>query len=89
MVSTIAFLSFAVEDSPTSLQWEQGNVFVSWVHSYAFFQNQLDCWVCGALPMSSVEGFPWWVSPIQGNNYLQVYEFPPQVHKAIFPWVLC
>lgn len=34
-----------------------GKCFVSWAHSYAYFQNQSDCCVCRALPMSFVEGF--------------------------------
>ncbi|XP_045018870.1 zinc finger protein 215 isoform X2 [Bubalus bubalis] len=37
----------------------QDNVFLSWAHSYAAFHNRSNCWVCGALPSSSVEGFPW------------------------------
>ena len=37
----------------------QDNAFLSWAHSYAAFQNRSNCWVCGALPSSSVEGFPW------------------------------
>ena len=38
----------------------QDNAFLSWAHSYAEFHNQSNCWVCGALPFSSVEGFLWW-----------------------------
>ena len=38
----------------------QDNAFLSWAHSYASFHNQSNCWVCGVLPSSSVEGFPWW-----------------------------
>ena len=34
------------------------NVFLSWAHPYAAFHNRSNCWVCGALPSSSVEGFP-------------------------------
>ena len=46
----------------------QDNAFLSWAHSYAAFHNQSNSCVCGALPSSSVEGFPWWTSPLQGNN---------------------
>ena len=44
-------------------------------HSYAAFHNQSNCWLCGALPSSSVEGFPWWTSPLQGKDFLQVCEY--------------
>ena len=51
----------------------QDNVFLSWAHSYAAFHNRSNCWVCRALPSSSVEGFPWWTSPLQGKDFLQVF----------------
>ena len=53
----------------------QDNAFLSWAHSYAAFHNRSNCWVCGALPSSSVEGFPWWTSPLQGKYFLQVYKY--------------
>ena len=53
----------------------QDNVFLSWGHSYAVFHNRSNCWVCRALPSSSVEGFPWWTSPLQGKGFLQVCEY--------------
>ena len=34
----------------------QDNAFLSWANSYAAFHNRSNCWVCGALPSSSVEG---------------------------------
>ena len=34
----------------------QDNALLSWAHSYAAFHNQSNCWVCAALPSSSVEG---------------------------------
>ena len=37
--------------------------------------NRSNCWVCGALPSSSVEGFPWRTSPFQGKDFLQVCEY--------------
>ena len=58
-----------------SLPFEpQDNAFLSWAHSYAAFHNQSNCWVCGALPCSSVEDFWRWTSPLQGKDFLQVYE---------------
>ena len=56
----------------------QDNAFLSWAHSYAAFHNQSNCWVCGALPSSSVESFWWWTSPLQGKDFLQVCEYLPQ-----------
>ena len=38
------------------------NAFLSWAHSYEAFHNQHNCWVYRALPFSSIEDFPWWVS---------------------------
>ena len=48
----------------------QDNAFLSWAHSYAAFHNQPNCWVCGLLPSSPVEGFLWWTSPLQGKDLL-------------------
>ena len=53
----------------------QDNAFLSWAHSYAAFHNWSNCWVCGVLLSSSVEGFPWWTSPLQGKDFLQVCEY--------------
>ena len=53
----------------------QDNAFLSWAHSYAAFHNLSNCWVCRVLPSSSVEGFPWWTSPLQGKDFLQVCEY--------------
>ena len=53
----------------------QDNAFLSWAHSYAAFHNQSNCWVCGVLPSSSVEGFLWWTSPLQGKDFLQVCKY--------------
>ena len=33
----------------------QDNAFLSWAHSYAAFHNQSNCWVCRALPSSSID----------------------------------
>ena len=61
----------------------QDNAFLSWDHSYAAFHNQSNCWVCGALPSSSVEGFPWWTSPLQGKDFRQVCKYLQQQLHAI------
>ena len=61
----------------------QDNVFLSWAHSYAAFHNRSNCWVCGALPSLSVEGFPGWTSPLQGKDFLQVCEYLRQQSHAM------
>ena len=46
----------------------QNNVFISWAHSYVDFHSTSSCWVCGAMPLSVMDGLPWWVSPLcQGD----------------------
>ena len=42
-----------------------------------------NCWVYVALPSSSVEGFPWWTSPLQGKDFLQVCEYLEQQSHAM------
>ena len=54
----------------------QDNVFLSWAHFYTAFHNQSNCWVCGALPSSSVKGFfLGWTSPLQGKDFPQVCKY--------------
>ena len=53
----------------------QDNALLSWTHSYTEFHNQSNCWVCGVLPSSSVEGFQRWTFPLQGKDFLQVCEY--------------
>ena len=52
----------------------QDNAFQSWAHSYTAFHNWSNCLVCRVLPSSSVEGFPWWVFPFQGKDFLKLCE---------------
>ena len=56
----------------------QDNAFLSWAHSYAAFNNRSNCWVCEALPSSSVEVFLWRTSPLQGKHFLQVCKYLEQ-----------
>ena len=58
----------------------QDNAFLSWAHSYAAFHNLSNCWVCGPLPSLSVKGVPWWTSPLQGKDFLQVCKYLQQLH---------
>ena len=66
----------------------QDNAFLSWAHAYAAFHNRSNCWVCGALPSSSVEGFPWWTSALQGKDFLQVCKFLQQSHVVPLLWLM-
>ena len=65
--------------------YPQDNAFQSRAHSYAAFHNWSNCWVCGALPSSSVEGFLWWVSLLQGKNFLQLCEYLHQQQSYVMP----
>ena len=53
----------------------QDSTFLSWTHFYATFHNWSNCWVCRALPSSSVEDIPRWVSPLLGKDFLQLWEY--------------
>ncbi|XP_070145432.1 uncharacterized protein [Ovis canadensis] len=61
----------------------QDNGFLFRAHSSAAFHNRSNCWVCGALPSSSEEGFPWWTSPLQEKDVLQVCEHLRQQSHAM------
>ena len=63
----------------------QDNAFLSWAHSYATFHNWSNCWIRGGLPSSSVEGFPWWVSPFQGKYFIQLCEYLHQQQSCVMP----
>ena len=56
----------------------KGNVFLSWAHSYADFHNASACWVCTAMPLSVVNGLPWWVLPISQEDLPALCEFLKQ-----------
>ena len=34
------------------------NAFISWAHSYTDFHNTYNCWICGAMPLSVMDGLP-------------------------------
>ena len=53
----------------------QHNVFISWAHSYADFHNTPNCWVCGAMPLSVMDGLPWWVSPLCQGDFKPLCSF--------------
>ena len=53
----------------------QDNVFISWAHSYADFHNTSNCWVCRAMPLSVMDGLPWWVSPLCQGDFKPLCSF--------------
>ena len=57
----------------------QDHVFISWAHSYVDFHTKSNCWVCGAMPTSVMDGLPWWVSPLQRGYMPSLYDF---LHQA-------
>ena len=73
-------LASADPQNPKPAFDSQDNAFLSWTHSYAAFHTWSTCWVCGALP-SSVEDFPWWVSLLQGKDFLQLCK---NLHQQLY-----
>ena len=63
----------------------QDNTFLSWAHCYAAFHDRSNCWVCRALPSSTVEGFPCWTFPFQGKDCLQVCKYLWQQQSYVMP----
>ena len=53
----------------------QDNVFISWAHSHADFHNTSSCWVCRAMPLSVMEGLPWWESPLCQGDFKLLCSF--------------
>ena len=63
----------------------QDSAFLSWTHPYIAFHNQSNWWVCRGLPSSSIEDFPWWISPLQGKDFLQLWEYFDQQKSYVTP----
>ena len=53
----------------------QDNVFISWAHCYVDFHNTSNCWVCGAMPLSVMDGLPWWVSLLHQGDFKSLCSF--------------
>ena len=53
----------------------QDNVFLPWAHLYANFRNTSNCCVCGAMPLSVIDGPPWWVSPLRRGDFSPLCSF--------------
>ena len=65
----------------------QDNVSISWAHSYADFQNTSSCWVCRAMPLSVMDGLPWWVSLLCQGDFKPLCSFLGW-QKETFPSVV-
>ena len=37
--------------------------------------NTSNCWVCGAMPLSVMDGLPWWVSPLHQEDFKSLCSF--------------
>ena len=53
----------------------QDNVFISWTHSYADFHNTSNCYVCEAVPLSVMDGLPWWVLLLHQGDFEPLFSF--------------
>ena len=51
------------------------DVLISWAHSHVDFHNTSNRWLCGAMPLSVMEGFPWWVSPLCQGVFKPLWSF--------------
>ena len=60
-----------------SYKWikKKKNCFLSLAWCYSNFRNHSNCWVCGQLPTSNASGLPWWVSPLQGSDWIALRKF--------------
>ena len=65
----------------------QDNVFISWAHSYADFHNTSNCWVCRAMPLSVMDGLPWWVSPLCQGDFKPLCSFLGQQKETFLSLV--
>ena len=57
----------------------QDNIFISWHTPMLTSIKTSNCWVCGAMPMSVMDGLLWWVSPLGRGDIPTVCDF---LHQA-------
>lgn len=50
----------------------ESNSFLNWAEDIAKINGSSSCWICGLLPVSSTSGIPWWMSPLQEQDWLQL-----------------
>ncbi|XP_057575623.1 endogenous retrovirus group PABLB member 1 Env polyprotein-like [Hippopotamus amphibius kiboko] len=81
--ASMAFFLFGLTSTILSMTVDpvQGNIFISWAHSYADLYNISNCWVCGAMPLSVMDGLPWWVSPLKRGDFPQLCSFLNQLKE--------
>uniref|UniRef100_A0A8D2B812 Envelope protein syncytin-Car1 n=1 Tax=Sciurus vulgaris TaxID=55149 RepID=A0A8D2B812_SCIVU len=65
VICKLFFLSFFIIISRST----ETNSFLNWAQQYATKLQKDNCWICGLLPLSSTSGLPWWVSPLQGDDW--------------------
>ena len=53
----------------------EDSVFIPWAYSYAGFHNTSNCWECGAMPLSVMDGLPWWVSLLRQGDFKPLCSF--------------
>ena len=57
----------------------------AWPHqraySYTNFHSTSNCWVCGAMPLSVMDGFPWGLSPLCQGDFKPLCSFLGHNHN--------
>ena len=49
--------------------------------------NTSSCWVCGAMPLSVMDGLPWWVSPLHQEDFKSLCSFLGRQKEALLSLV--
>ena len=63
----------------------QDKMFLSWAHLYANFRNTSNYCVCGAMPLSVIDGPPWLVSPLCRGDFSPLCSFF-ETRQETFLW---
>nr|XP_013014022.1 endogenous retrovirus group PABLB member 1 Env polyprotein [Cavia porcellus] len=58
---------------------DESNTFLTWASQYAQDERHDPSWVCGPIPSSNTSQLPWWVSPLQGNDWRKLQWY---IHEA-------
>ena len=53
----------------------QDTVFISRTHSCMDFHKTSNCWVCAAMPLSMMDGLPWWFLPLHQGDFKPLCSF--------------
>ena len=65
----------------------QDDVLISWAHSHVDFHNTSNRWLCGAMPLSVMDGLPWWVSPLCQGDFKPLSSFLGQQKETFLSLV--